>query len=356
MSDPSPQIAVVIAVHNGMAYLDDCLSSLLAGPDAGLVLRVVVVDDASTDGSAAHLAAKWAGRIDLVRRDANGGFATANNEGWSFVRLHYPQTQYLVLLNQDTIVGPMWLGPLVAYMAANAQVGIAQPKILLHPRTDLINTVGNRSHYLGLGYCPAYGQPDRGQYDRPRLIDYASGAALIVRMHLLASYGLFDPLMVAYLEDADLSWKLRIYGWAAAAVPQSVVYHRYQPQTKLGFYGHLEKNRWWLLLTYYRLGTLLLLLPALVALEAGQWLFALTHGLMSQKIGSYLFVVKGDNLALLLARRRQVRLRRHLSDRQFMSHYSGTFFAPEMRNPLWRFVGNPLLNLYWQAVRRLIFW
>jgi GT2 family glycosyltransferase len=356
MADPVNQIAIVIASHNGLAYLDDCLASVLASADPGTRVRVVVVDDASTDGTPAHLTARWGGRIDLVPLRVNVGFAAANNEGWLFVRRQYPQTQYLVLLNQDTIVAPGWLGPMLAYLTANQEIGIVQPKILLHPQTDRINTAGNRSHFLGLGYCEGYGQVDRGQYDRPRPIDYASGAALMVRAHLVSSFGLFEPLMVAYLEDADLAWKLRIYGWTAALVPQSVVYHRYQPQNKLAYYYHLEKNRWWMLFTYYHMATLLLLLPALTALELGQWLFALTGGLLGQKLRSYLFFFSAQRLGLLLARRHQIQFRRRLTDRQFLSHFSGTFTAPGLRHPLWRFCGNPLLNLYWQMVRWLIFW
>jgi len=59
---------------------------------------------------------------------------------------------------------------------------------------------------------------------------------------------------------------------------------------------------------------------------------------------------------MLLARRRQVKLCRRIGDRQFMAHFSGVFTAPGMHSPLWRWVGNPLLNVYWQIVRRLIWW
>ena len=356
MPQPVIQIAVVIASHNGMAYLDDCLAALLAAPDPGVQVRVVVADDASTDGSAAHLLARWASQIDLVPLRTNVGFAAASNAGWLFVRTRYPQTHYLVLLNQDTIVRPGWLTPLLAHLATNPETGVVQPKILLHPQTERLNTAGNRSHFLGLGFCPSYGEVDRGQYDQARTIDYASGAALMLRAHLAESYGLFEPVLGAYLEDADLSWKLRLSGWAAAVAPQSVVYHRYQADTKLRHYYHLEKNRWWLLLTYYRWRTLLLLLPAFAVLEAGQCLFAARHGLLGQKLRAYTFYLHPQHLRLLRARRREIQTRRRLTDRQFMANFSGVFSAPGLKSPLWRLVGNPLLNGYWQVARRLICW
>ncbi len=355
-SEPGqPEVVVLILCHNGREYLDDCLGSVLASDDGPIARRVVVVDNASGDGSAEHVAESFP-QVDLVRAPGNLGFAGGNNFGWEHVRKSCPRADYLVLLNQDTIVASGWLRPMVDFLAARGDVASVQAKLLMHPATGVINTVGNRSHFLGFGFCGGYGEADRGQYDTPRAINYASGAAVMLRTSLLRALGLFEEGMYMYLEDAELSWRYRQLGHQVFLVPSSVVYHKYSFAARYSYYYHLEKNRYWLLGVYYKLPTLGLLAPALVLMELGQWCFALLRGALRQKARSWVFLLRPANLAATWRRRRSAQRRRKVSDREFLRDFTGSIDFAEVRTPLLKYVANPLFKGYWFLARRLIFW
>ena len=355
MAEKTVQVVILVVCYNGRHYLEDCLRSVLASGDEGIETHVVVVDNASTDGSAEYVARHFP-QVELVRSEVNRGFAGGNNLGWEYIRKKYPELDYLVLLNQDTIVAAGWLGPMAAFLADHPRAGCVQPKLLMHPRTELFNSAGNRSHFLGFGFVGRCGQPDRGQLTAPEEIGFASGAAMMIRAELVRRFGLFDPVMFMYLEDADLCWRLRQAGFSSHVVPDSVVYHKYDFPDRSRYYYYLERNRWWVLLTYYRLATLALLAPALALMELGQWLFAAAHGLAGQKLRSYLFFTRPGALAALIRRRRRARRRRALSDRRFTAVFCGEIDFPALASPLLCHVANPLLKAYWAVARRLMFW
>ena len=347
------EAAVLIVSYNSRHYLDECLRSVLDSDDGPLVRRVVVVDNASRDGSAAFVREQFP-QVDVVELDRNLGFAGGNNAGLDYLRQRYPSLTHLALLNPDTVVRSGWLGELVEYLRRNPHVAAAQVKLLMHPQTDRFNSAGNRCHYLGFGFVTACGEQDRGQYDQPRTIDFASGAALVVDARRLDEVGLFDGRMFLYLEDTDLAWKLRLQGWQVAYVPSSVVYHKYAFDKNYRFYYYFERNRLYLLLIYYRMGTLLLLLPALLAMELSQCLFALARGLLGDRLRAYRWLLSPANQAVIRARRRQVQRLRRVSDREFMGGFAGRIEHAAVSG-LAR-LADAVFAAYWAVARRLIFW
>lgn len=353
------RVAILILSYNSRADLPDCLTSVAASlkpaKQAGLDVRVYVVDNASTDGSAQFVRGQFP-LVHCISTDSNLGFAGGNNFGWQHIQRDWPVADYLVLLNPDTIVAADWLAPLVAALTEHDEAGAAQAKILLHPQTDHLNTAGNRSHYLGFGYSPGGNEPDRGQFDQQRQIDFPSGAAMIVRCTLLRELGLFEPDLFLYLEDAELGWRLRQVGQTIRSAPASVVYHKHDFTSTLKQYYYLERNRWWLLLVYYKWPTLLLLLPAMLLMELGQLGYALSRGVLGQKLRSVSWFLHPANFRSVMRKRKQVQARRTLSDRAFMGDFSSKIaFAPVNRG-LMRWVANPILGTYWQLARKLIVW
>lgn len=359
-ADNPVEVAVLIVCHNGRSHLPDCLGSLAAQPptlDPGpaLRLRTVVVDNASTDASAEFVRAAFPA-VDCLTAPENLGFAGGNNFGWAHVRERYPRVRHLCLLNQDTIVTPGWLGPLVAYLEANPEVAAVQPKIMLHPEVHLFNTVGGRSHFLGFGFVTGYRETDRGQYDQPARIDFASGAACVLRAAALQELGLFHDGFFMYVEDVELAWRLAQSGRSSAFVPGSVVYHKYAFRQDYRYYYLLERNRFWLLLIYYRWRTLALLLPAILFMELGQVYFAWRQDVLGQKLRAYAFFLAGANRARVRADRATARRRRTVGDRAFSRGFTGRVAFSEIESPLVRLVANPVLGAYWAVARRLIRW
>jgi GT2 family glycosyltransferase len=355
MPSALPETAILIVAYNGKAYLGDCLQTVLDSQDGSCRQRIVVVDNGSTDGTVEYLAAEFP-QVECVAAGQNLGFAGGNNLGWKHIEQRYPGTTYLCLLNQDTVVERGWLQSLVVYLERHPDVGCVQPKLRLFPETQRLNTTGNRSHFLGFGFMTHYGEADHGQYDRPASIDCASGAALLVRADLLRRVGLFEPVLFMYLEDVELSWKLRQIGADVVYVPQSVVYHKYLFKNDYRYYFCLERNRWWLLLVYYKAATLWLLLPALLLMELGQLGFALRHGRVWDKLRCYGFFLQRQNLGRLWTQRRLAQRRRTIDDRQFLARFSGQIDFPELNRGLVRWVANPIFNGYWNLAKRLLFW
>jgi len=361
MPTNNPDVVVLISCYNGQSDLPVCLQSVLES-ETDLAFEVVVVDNASTDGSGDYIREHFP-QVDCIRTEPNRGFTGGNNFGYEHIKATYPEARYLALLNVDTEVESGWLSALVQTMQAHDDAGAVQSKLLLHNDVleegsdkPVINTVGNRSHFLGFGFMIGYGEVDEGQYDRLDDFGFASGGAVLLRMDLLEDLGLFDTEFFMYLDDTDLCWKLRQIGYRSILAPSSIVYHKYQPDAPSKHYYHLERNRWVLLLTYYRLGTLILLYPALAMMEIGQFIFSLTRGTLGQKWQSMFYFWRPSKIAWVWARRRQAQRRRTCGDRQFMSGFVGVIDSPVVQHPLLRWIGNPALSVYWAIARRVIFW
>jgi hypothetical protein len=351
----STEVAVLIVSHNGRGHLRDCLKSVLDSDDAAIVRRIAVVDNASDDASADLVQSEFP-QVDLLRCSRNLGFAGGNNAGWDFISQKYPKVDYVALLNQDTVVESGWLKPLVAHLEGRPTVGVAQPKLLLHPQTDRINTFGNQSHFLGFGFITGYGQIDNGEFQAISPVDFPSGAAFMVRTDILHRFGLFDELFFLYLEDADLGWKLRQMGYEVDVVPGSRVCHKYEFLKDYRHYYYLERNRWYLLATYYKTATLLLLMPALLAMEVGQVYFACRHHVLGQKLRAIGFFFNPRNIARLLHQRREAQRRRLIRDRDFTAPFTGNVEFSELDSVLLKRVGNPILSTYWRFARMVMFW
>lgn len=351
----APDVVIVIVSYNGGTDLLECLESLAADRGETPRTEIVIVDNGSTDGSPEQIKSEWP-QVTLLRSEGNLGFAGGNNFGWKYASAEWPGARFLCLLNQDTLVRAGWLKTLTTYLEAHPDVDIVQPKLLLHPETNRINTAGNRCQYLGFTYMTAYGEVDDGRFEEPVSIDVASGAALVVRSETVRQVGLFDETMFMYLEDTELSWKVRLLGRDVMFVPTAIVEHRYTASAPYTHYEHLERNRWMLLLKYYKWQTLLLIAPALAAMECGQWLFAARYGLIAAKWQSYRTLWQREIRRRIARDRAEMTRMRTVGDRAFLGQFAGTIHFSAITSPLLTWIGNPLLGAWWCAVRRLIFW
>lgn len=217
------RVAVVILNWNGEKMLREFLPDVVRHSTGA---EIVVADNASTDGSLQMLEREF----PTVRRivlDRNHGFA----QGYHLA-LEQVDAEFYLLLNNDVQVGADWLSPLMEYMDKNPHVAACQPKLLCHwDRT--------RFEYAGAsgGYIDAWGYPycrgrvmgtveeDRGQYDEPASLLWATGAALMIRREAYWQAGGLDGRFFAHQEEIDLCWRLRSRGYGIACVPQSKVWH-----------------------------------------------------------------------------------------------------------------------------------
>jgi GT2 family glycosyltransferase len=219
-----PTVAVVILNWNGLSYLQQFLPSVLATTYPAY--RLIVADNASTDDSLRYLEENYPGVERLVLPE-NYGFARGYNEALKRV-----EADYYLLLNSDVEVTPGWLEPMVELLESRPEVGACQPKVKAFNR---------KTHFEYAGACggwiDAYGYPfargrvfdfceeDRGQYDTPQPVFWATGAAMLIRSSLFHGAGGFDPFFFAHMEEIDLCWRLQRAGHKVYCCPQSVVYH-----------------------------------------------------------------------------------------------------------------------------------
>ena len=204
---------VVIPNYNGIEYVEKCLTSLRHEP-----ARVILVDNGSTDGSLELVREKFP-EVRLIAMDRNYGFCKAANRG-----MEASKTTYVILLNNDTVAEPGFVKALEKAMDSDSRAfsGAARMVNLRHP--ERIDDAGD--YYCALGWAFAAGRDKpRENYDGPREIFSACGGACIYRRQVLGRIGLLDENHFAYLEDVDLGYRARLYGYRNLYVPEAVVRH-----------------------------------------------------------------------------------------------------------------------------------
>jgi GT2 family glycosyltransferase len=267
--ETAPLVTVVIVVYNALPYLPP-LAVALARQTYPRI-EIVVVDNASTDGSAAAIARAMPDAT-LIRLPTNGGYAAGNNAA-----LPHCHGDYLALLNPDTEPEAEWLAALVAALEADPSIGLATSKILLTNDRTRINTCGNTVHVAGFATCRGLDAPAT-DYTEADDVAAVSGAAFIIRRALMERLGGFDASFFMYVEDTDLSWRALLAGVRCRFVPASVVAHRYALTLGAAKTFYLERNRMQMVLKCYRARTLLLLAPALLLGELAAWGYAALQG------------------------------------------------------------------------------
>ncbi len=220
----------MIVSFNTCEVLRDCLASVM-GETAGLRTEILVVDNASSDGSAEMVAAEFPS-VRLFRSETNLGFGTANN-----VALEEAAGRYFVLLNSDAFFEPGALQRAIAHMDATPDCGLGGARLIgrdgaWQPAARTFHTVlGDWIVMTGLaGQFPKsrfFGSFDRTWADpmEAASVDWVPGAFCIVRPEALKQVGLFDPVFFLYYEEVDLCKRIKDAGWSIRYWPDVVVVH-----------------------------------------------------------------------------------------------------------------------------------
>ncbi|MFP4394351.1 MAG: glycosyltransferase family 2 protein [Anaerolineales bacterium] len=222
--------SVIILTWNGIDYIAACLDAVLAQDYADF--EVIVVDNASSDGTADFVAAHYP-QVQLIRNERNLGFAAGNNIG-----MRAATGDVLALLNQDTEVHPGWLAALVE-MAIKPDVGIAGCK-LLYPDGAIQHAGGRIVDARGSARHIGRGEVDAAQYDAVQDVDFVTGAALALTRATLTRIGPLDEAFSpAYYEDADWCYRARAAGLRVVVCPQAVATHYESVSSEIEGYAHL---------------------------------------------------------------------------------------------------------------------
>ena len=295
--------------------------------------------------------------VVVLAQSENKGFCGGNNAGIDWALRH--GFDYVFLHNQDGYFSPDCLIRLVNAMEADPNIGCSQSLVMLHG-TEKINSIGNSFNFLGFGYISNFG------FDKKLLdlgpvaeVGYASGAALFMRADLIRKYGALDPDLFAYHEDVEYSLRLKLAGFKVAVVPSAVFYHKYVFNRNSSKFYYMERNRYAVLLMYYRFATLFLLFPMLFFMELGISFFFFKNGWSKEKIAVEKYWMSPKNLRLWLKKRKYIQSIRKISDRKFLSMATAEVVFGEkygMDSPLLRYVANPIMKVYKMIVQMVLFW
>jgi len=188
--------------------------------------EVLVIDNASTDGSVAFLRENYP-QVRVLVNSQNLGFAGGNNSA-----LPYVSAPYVLLLNSDVEVTPGWIEPLVATLDAHPECAAVQPKLRAQLDKAYFEYAGGSGGYLdNLGYPFCRGrifqdvELDQGQYDDPQEVFWATGACMLIRRSVIEQIGLFDEAYFAHFEEIDFCWRAQNAGYTIRVEPRSMVFH-----------------------------------------------------------------------------------------------------------------------------------
>ena len=229
MADRNPSVEIIIPHYRGDVMLERCVASL----DSTLYkeMSICIVDNGSGEVAALERLKKKFERLKVISLPTNKGFAGGCNKA-----LFSSSADYVVFMNDDAVVEPSWLEPLVKAAEVDRSIAALQPKVLSlqeHRRGkkvfDYAGGAGGMIDRLGYPYCYGrtfYGtENDKGQYDRERDIFWASGVAMFARRDVVAELGGFDEDFFMHMEEIDLSWRILLKGYRILSMPSAVVYH-----------------------------------------------------------------------------------------------------------------------------------
>lgn len=359
------KIGIVLINYQDYAarFLEPCRDSLCRQSYPQELVRVYIVDNASTKETADYLKSVYPEAEILPRPDGN--YAAANNLGFK-VALQ-DGCQYVVSANMDTEMEVDWLKELVLALDNNPQAGLAQSKVLLYPRNELekikprINSYGNLIHFLGFGFTSGYNQEDDDSGDNlyPSIKGYASGCSFIARREVLEAInvedlGYYNEEYYMYHDDLEISLKVKLAGYQIILAPRSRIFHKYEFTRSTRMIYYMERNRYLTMLIFYPKFLLVLIaLPALV-MDIGMVFYAFLGGWIKEELKIYQYFFKSATYDKIAQERERVKKISKTSFNSLAHNFVGKIEFQEIANPILSYIVNPLMNLYWRLIKKII--
>jgi len=242
------KLSVVILNWNRKEDTKLCIKSLLSSDLRGIDLEILVVDNGSTDGSEEELKKIKTNGVsyEVILTGTNLGFAGGNNVGIKHAINH--GSDYVLILNNDTLVDKRMLISFAKEAEKHPKAAILSPKIYFAPGFEYHKNKYKRSElgrviwYAGgnLDWNNIYGENrgvdevDHGQYDEQIPIDFATGAAMFCRISAIKKVGDFDEKYFMYLEDADLSVRMKKADFGVLYCPRAFLWHKVAQSSTIG--------------------------------------------------------------------------------------------------------------------------
>jgi GT2 family glycosyltransferase len=245
------KVSAIILNWNRANDTLECLDSLQKLIINNFKLKIIVVDNGSTDNSAKKIKKYFTDHQKtnteylLIENENNLGFAAGNNIGINHALKE--NSNYVMLLNNDTIVDKNLVNTMLKYMQENPRTGLVSPKIYFakgfefhkkYKKSDLGKIIwyaGGRIDWNNIyGSNVGVDEIDKNQYSAATKTDFATGACVFCRAETLKKIGLFNEKYFAYFEDADLSIRASQAGWNVVYYPDTHLWHKVSQSSGIG--------------------------------------------------------------------------------------------------------------------------
>ncbi|MDW7726665.1 MAG: glycosyltransferase family 2 protein [Candidatus Methanoperedens sp.] len=244
------KVTIIILNWNGKKDTVECLESLkhITYPN----YEILLVDNGSTDGSVEYFRERYPD-IEIIENEKNMGYAEGNNVG--IRKAMKNGADYVLLLNNDTVVDPEFLDELVKVAESDPGIGFAGPKVYYYDynqKKDVINFAGGKlDMWKGKTYHIGLNEVDSGQYDEIKEVDYVEGSCLLLRKDVINEIGLLDPVYFAYWEENDLCMRGNKAGYISIFVPKAKIWHKISASnTNKNKIYYLTRNKFWFIKRY----------------------------------------------------------------------------------------------------------
>jgi len=228
-----PKVSIIILNWNGLGDTIECLESLkkITYPN----YEVIVVDNGSEGNDAQVLREKFGDYIHLIQNDRNYGFAEGNNIGMRYAI--NSGTQYMLLLNNDTVVDTDFLTELVKNAEVDAMIGIVGPKIYYYDfegKDDIIWSAGGKIHWWRLQVYHHIGLNDNDlpKYQNTISVDWVTGAAMMIKSSTIEQLSFLNSRYFFGMEDVEYCIKARKRDYGVVYVPSARIWHKVSASAK----------------------------------------------------------------------------------------------------------------------------
>lgn len=210
------KVTIIIPNYNGKHFMKPCLESL--NQQTCKDFHILVVDNCSSDGSLEYMAEEYPA-VEVIPLKKNYGFSYAVNVG-----IRHATTPYVILLNNDTVVDERYVEEMLKSIEQSPRIFSVSSKMIQMYHPELIDSAGDLYTLMGWGVCRGTGRPVTN-YTIPDQIFTACAGAAIYRRSVFLQIGYFDEAHFAYLEDIDIGYRAKIYGYQNMFCPTALVYH-----------------------------------------------------------------------------------------------------------------------------------
>ncbi|MDP2631807.1 MAG: glycosyltransferase family 2 protein [Candidatus Uhrbacteria bacterium] len=357
-----PKVAIIYLCYNNLRHMPEVISSIAKLDYPKESMSFIMIPNNSPDGIADVIvkdvlprSLKDLPEVILMDDGVNHGFAKGNNIGvrWALER----DFDYVFLHNGDLKLHQMAVTELVEMMESDKNIGSAQSLVLYWKKPDIVNVAGGQFHVAGYGF----GNGNLSRLEDMKIqngqeVTYSSGAAVMYRSSALKEVGLLEEGFFMYHEDLELGLRLRFAGYKNVLNSTSLAFHDYSFSRNPKKFAWTELYRWVVVLSYYKLATLMVLAPLLLLIEIGTWFMALMGGWLGAKLWAYKEMLRPRTWKLIWNIRRRAQTLRVIRDKELLRHVVGTIEAQETSNWIVDYFANPIINLWWRAARFIIIW